>query len=173
MIGRPGELGSGAVNPDWVMLGVPIEERLWPEEWSEGWRYLVIGSTTLSRATLETVMVVMRERRPGEVRGGVQMAAETSLKAKLGGYTMAFGATYGEALGRLMEDWIPRQSDPDEPAALPAAAELEETLGQHLVRGHDMIPHLAARMEDDARQEWHRIDHLACPPHDHDHVVTS
>lgn len=104
--------GSVGVSPDWVILGARINPETWGAEYQQGWRFMVIGSTDMGRADLQRVMVFEMQRygRPTTIfdqPGDRVPRTEITLTAKMGGYTMAFGATYGEALARLMATWDP------------------------------------------------------------------
>lgn len=165
------ELGSVGVNPQWLMFGVELVERVWPDEWAQGWRYLVIGSSELQRAELVNEMRFARGSGVyGAARTGRAMEYRTTFKTNLGSYTMAFGATYAEAIRRLFDQWSPDNHNPppELPAGEPLDVEILSELGR--LRVH-VVTHPAHQMRSDVAEardypelvRWHETDHTVGP----------
>ena len=113
------QLGSSGVNPQWLIFGVEIVPNVWPQQWAQGWRYMVVGSSELGRAELVNEMQFERHRfSDGPLVN--EARKRTTFRTELGSYTMAFGTTYGEALARLFADWNPDVT-PRPPAGLGTA----------------------------------------------------
>lgn len=108
----------------WVITGVDLTEEWAPRMWADGQRVMVIASSAMLPAgTLTTRHRIRRGWQTGQIGDPLPTEGRTfHLSVGMDRLTIGYGATFREALARVLAVWDPETGQHELPAG-PAALE--------------------------------------------------
>jgi hypothetical protein len=107
------------LSPDWVVLGTESGRE------DDGFRYMVMASSTLTRAEVEAEMDHIRAYDDwGYADRWIQGPTSYLLTVQMGSIVVVFGDSYQECFTRLFRDWAP-----DEKSAAGAIGPMPKEIG--------------------------------------------